>query len=364
MASNIIQIEYTEMESISREFAAQAERAEQIIENLEKHVQDLRGEWEGFGGQAFFDEFDTDIAPAFRRLSAALNGASTLSDQISATLRQVEEDSAGQIAAIDGNQPTNGGGGHPTAAGQPSGVNSPGFPGYLTPSADGVPSGGSGAETDTTHPGTGAFGLPGDFASQFNTSALISFQADTDGVDSEDGFEGGIELEFGDDGSSSVGRGPFGIFRDWEFFDDAVVKPGDPDNPANVNALGGRGGFGLGFGEDGFSLGPYGEVYLLDWQGDSVLAGDDDFGWTVDHGVRVGTLDGFAGYQDGNIGWSAGANLISVPLGTGVNVAGHNVGVEVEPGLKLELGGDIGRRGVNVKLPFISFGVSFGDAKD
>ena len=46
----------------------------------------------------------------------------------------------------------------------------------------------------------------------------------------------------------------------------------------------------------------------------------------------------------------------------GVNVAGVNVGVKGEIGLKAELGFKIGKE-TEIKLPFITIGFSFGGAK-
>ena len=70
-----------------------------------------------------------------------------------------------------------------------------------------------------------------------------------------------------------------------------------------------------------------------------------------------------AGLKDGSLQASAGVNLASVKGELGANVAGINVGVNAEVGLKAEFGFKIGRK-VEVKLPFISFGFSIGGAKD
>ena len=92
------------------------------------------------------------------------------------------------------------------------------------------------------------------------------------------------------------------------------------------------------------------------------MVGDKDLGWTG--GVDVKVLQGkaFAGYYDGSVGAEAGVNLASIKGETGVNIAGANVGVNAEIGLKLELGLSIGKN-TKVKLGPISFGISFGGAK-
>ena len=46
-----------------------------------------------------------------------------------------------------------------------------------------------------------------------------------------------------------------------------------------------------------------------------------------------------------------------------MNVAGYNVGVSGEIGLKAEAGFQIGKDGVEIKLPLFSFGINFGKAK-
>jgi hypothetical protein len=103
-------------------------------------------------------------------------------------------------------------------------------------------------------------------------------------------------------------------------------------------------------------------VYAARVKVEGAMVGDKDLGWTG--GAEVKALQGkaFAGYQDGSVGLEAGVNLVSGKLETGVNVAGVNVGVNAEIGLKLELGLSVGKN-TKVKLGPISFGISFGGAK-
>jgi hypothetical protein len=114
--------------------------------------------------------------------------------------------------------------------------------------------------------------------------------------------------------------------------------------------------------DDGFVVGAYGNAYAAKASVLGVL-GDKDLGLTGKGELTAGEFEGFAGYKDGNIGATIGVNVISAELEAGANIAGVNVGIKGEVGLKAELGFKIGADGIEAKFPLFSVGLSFGGAK-
>jgi hypothetical protein len=114
--------------------------------------------------------------------------------------------------------------------------------------------------------------------------------------------------------------------------------------------------------DDSFVVGAYGNAYAAKASVLGVL-GDKDLGLTGKGELTAGEVEAFVGYKDGNFGATVGFKAISAEGEVGANIAGVNVGVKGEIGLKAELGFKVGIDEVEVKLPFVSFGLSFGGAK-
>ncbi|HEY1388200.1 MAG TPA: hypothetical protein VGF38_06610 [Ktedonobacterales bacterium] len=107
--------------------------------------------------------------------------------------------------------------------------------------------------------------------------------------------------------------------------------------------------------------GVFGEFAAVEGYDETVI-GSKQFGYTDETTTKALAGEGFAGFEDGNLGAHVGVDLVSVERQVGVNVAGVNVGLDGEIGLKAELGFQIGKK-TEVKLPFISFGFAIGGAK-
>jgi hypothetical protein len=120
---------------------------------------------------------------------------------------------------------------------------------------------------------------------------------------------------------------------------------------------------GLVFGMEkkGLNLGPYAEGYIARGDVDGVL-GNDRLGLTGGVGVTAVSAEGFLGWRHTSFGGSVGVKLAAVDGKVGVNVAGWNVNLIGEAGLKAEFGFTIGAE-TQVKLPFLSLGFSFGRAE-
>jgi hypothetical protein len=145
------------------------------------------------------------------------------------------------------------------------------------------------------------------------------------------------------------------------FWKDSLV---DEDfGTTNVKAIGGETSLGFGVTESGkFFVGAFGDVYLAKIT-DTKVIGDQDLGFTDETEIEVLSAEGFAGYKDEKIGFKVGVNVISAEREIGMNIAGYNVGVSGEIGLKWEWGFEFGSKGAEVSFPFASIGLSFGGAK-
>jgi hypothetical protein len=91
---------------------------------------------------------------------------------------------------------------------------------------------------------------------------------------------------------------------------------------------------------------------------DTSVYGSKRFGLTDETTTKVGSVD----LAVGSDGVHADVDAFSVEKELGINIAGHNVGVYGEGGLKEGWGLSF-KHGIDVNLPFVSFGIEFGAAK-
>ncbi len=118
----------------------------------------------------------------------------------------------------------------------------------------------------------------------------------------------------------------------------------------------------LGFGEDGFTAGAYGEVSSIEATAVGVVGGSA-LGLAAAGTVAGPKAEGFIGIKDNTLGVSIGGSLASAEAEVGLNVAGANVGVTGGVSLGFELGFKIGKD-TEVKLGPFKVGLSFGTAKE
>ena len=313
MPSPKVRSDYEQLAAIAQQFQQQSERSNQTLQALRQNMNTLQsGDWIGKGATAFYQEMDSAIVPSMQRLVAALNRASISTRQIAQLMKQAEMEAAG-VLRYDGN--TNG-----ANSGSGTGASDGGVQG------DSGSGGGAGGGNGSSAGGSG--GKLGDVKVRVKVEQGSSKR------------EIGVDLAAG-----------------------AVAKGEALDGVAKGELLGGSAGFKFGQDKDGkFMAGAAAEVYAARGKLEGTMVGDKDLGWTGGVEAKALSAKGFAGIKDGSIGAEVGVNLISAKAETGANIAGYNVGVSGEIGLKLELGLSIGKR-TNVKLGPISFGFSFGDAK-
>jgi WXG100 family type VII secretion target len=344
MSTNIIQSEYDTLDSIAARFGQQFEVNSALYSQVERSFLTLSQEgWEGRGSAAFASEMQSEVLPALQRLNHALSEAQSVTLQVRDVLQEAEEEAARLFGGngapggpIDPNSITP----QPNAVAPPSSViQAPGLFGAA----------GFGATALGIRAGTAALGW---LAEHGKFSVGIPFlKKDLNGNWK---FTPNPEFSAGYTIADSV----FGNKHE-----DTWAAGGlSGSHKEKWSALGGELGIGASFDKDGLSAGLSGEFYTAKA---SVLGvvGDKNLGLTAGGEIEVASAEGFIGIKDNNIGASIGANLISVEGEVGTNIAGVNVGLTGEVGLKAELGFEIGAGGFEMKLPFASFGISFGGAK-
>lgn len=305
MAADLIQVQYEDLNKIALQFGRSAAETEQTFQRLHRQMATLQnGGWTGRGATAFYREMDSEVLPAVKRLHEALRTAQTTTQQVSRDYRQAEEEAARVFR-----------GGAAVGVGIGAGAVLPGV----------------------GHTGSIGGSLWDKFT--FDNKRNI-FELDfKKGPGERANFDLGMNFRYG-------------------IHDKALI--GDPTKDG-FSVLGGSAGAEAGFGQKGFNLGISGEAYALQGKLDGIT-GTDSLGLS---GGVAGTVlkgEGFAGIKNNSVGASIGGTLVSVEGEAGVNVAGANVSVTGEIGLKAEAGIQIGQE-TKVKLPFVTIGLVLGRAK-
>jgi hypothetical protein len=127
---------------------------------------------------------------------------------------------------------------------------------------------------------------------------------------------------------------------------------------AKAKALKGEIGLGADFKEG--AVGAYAKGTLFT-AGASGVIGSTDLGLGAGAEVTAGEAEAFVGFKDGNVGAKIGGTLVSAEGTVGMNVAGWNVGLSGEVGVKFELGIEAGKE-TKVHLGPVSIGLNIGEA--
>jgi WXG100 family type VII secretion target len=319
MSADVVQGNYEQLQQVATRFQRQSEQVAQMEAQLRRSMQKLESSWEGRGSQAFAREMSSVTMPGVVRLKTALNQANTITAKIANTLKQAEEEAAALFK------------------GQGSG---------------GAPGGGSSGGAPGTGGGTGG------------TSGAPGNGGGTGGGQTEepkgilDYLKSKVTIFGGDQGE----KGKFTPELGFKLGAEGALW-GDPSKNG-FSAGGGEGGIGFGLNDKGGYVGAYLEGYVVQGKLEGTYLGDKQFGGTAGVSGKLLSGEGFIGYKDGQLGAKIGGSLASAQGDLGVNVAGYNVGVTGEIGLKAEAGFEFGKKGVKISLPLFSIGISFGKAKD
>ncbi len=321
MGADIVQAKYDELEMIAARFGQWADCNADMDGRVRQGVEKLRqGDWIGKGSAAFFKEIDAEVLPALNRLTLALQQSQSVVNEIIFILREAEEEAAAPFR---------------NGEGAPFGSQSTLFalPGSF-------PAGDSSA-SPTIHP------IPTPPAGEGSIwqLRLKGNIWEYDALHKPGKFDPGLKLTVGLKESSI-----------W----------GSPKEDS-LAAVGGYAEAGVKVNKEGVLIGAGGEFYAVKGEWDTALVGNKEYGLTGGFGFKGLSAEGMGGIQFDDkgkgLGASIGLNAISIEGSAGANVAGVNVSVKGEVGLKAELGLRIGQK-TEVKLPFVTFGFEFKGGVD
>lgn len=96
MPTIVIKIIYDDMEKVSKIFNQQQNQIAQVNKKLKSAQEQLEGgkDWIGHGATQFYNEMNSDIMPAMKRLEQAMGQASQISKKIHGIMKQAEDESA------------------------------------------------------------------------------------------------------------------------------------------------------------------------------------------------------------------------------------------------------------------------------
>lgn len=95
MANTLFQLNYDELGSITKNFKDQGEDMAQLHSTTRQRVRDLHKEWIGEAADEFFDEMETELLPALKRLSQALFYSQDVTNEIMKIIEDADEETAG-----------------------------------------------------------------------------------------------------------------------------------------------------------------------------------------------------------------------------------------------------------------------------
>jgi len=174
MSASKVRVDYDALQEIANIFDQHSSNSRRVTQQLQRRMETLQnGDWIGTGATAFYQEMNSDVLPAMRRLAAALETANRIIRQSSQIMREAEDEASrvfniqptpfvigtfgnlgNTVNESDGGSSSSGnasgGNTSPTSSGANSGIGASGSAGA---------SGGAGAsESAGTSGGTGASG--------------------------------------------------------------------------------------------------------------------------------------------------------------------------------------------------------------
>lgn len=132
MAASRVRGDYQSLAQISQAFDREAENTRRTLQSLQKQMGVLEsGDWISKGATAFYQEMNSAVLPAMKKLASALDTASQTTKKISQIVKRAEDDSAalfkavlvgGAVGAAAGGQSSGAGAGGSGAAGSTGGT--------------------------------------------------------------------------------------------------------------------------------------------------------------------------------------------------------------------------------------------------
>ncbi len=95
-------VDYEQLREFAKKFANEGEILAQLTSQIRQSVHNLKGEWIGAGSDAFFDEMETELLPALKRLHEAMTFSGATVNNISKIYRTAEEEGSNFVKNYDG----------------------------------------------------------------------------------------------------------------------------------------------------------------------------------------------------------------------------------------------------------------------
>lgn len=333
MPASVVKADYEQLQQIAAQFEQEADQIRQQASEIKAQIETLRGgDWEGIGADLFYREMDDAVLPSFTRLSQAMTAANRTTLQILRQMQQAEDESAQLLLMRGGGGQARGGLGQPTSGGG----GSPNSGNSRLRNIEVLPMSTSDQPVNpTTSPNKGPTGIP--FVDAIINDLVKDFE---------------FKTKFGEDNQYGVDLKKNPLFKKSFWGGLGEIELGSL-----------TGGIGL-INQDGkWILGPTGEISGATVKVEGTVYGDKNFGPTNGIEVKILKLEGLLGYKDGKLGSGYEANLASVKIMGGQNIAGWNVGMSLEAGWKLGAGGYLGKDS-SLKLGPFSLGFTISDAKN
>jgi WXG100 family type VII secretion target len=88
-----VRSDYDQLKTIAGSWRSQEEAVKQTSQKLKTVIDQLNGgqDWVGLGAKAFYQEMDSEVMPAMKRLESAMGEAGRVTDQIAQKYREAED---------------------------------------------------------------------------------------------------------------------------------------------------------------------------------------------------------------------------------------------------------------------------------
>jgi WXG100 family type VII secretion target len=101
MMAQFFRLDYDMIKKIMGSFKGREAATQQSIQKLSKVIEQLRGgDWIGEGATAFFNEMDSEVMPAMKRLQNAMTEGDRVSKEIERLQRETENSISSFFTAI------------------------------------------------------------------------------------------------------------------------------------------------------------------------------------------------------------------------------------------------------------------------
>lgn len=88
-----VEADYDQLDNIANQFGNQGDVLQQMLAKVQSAMEALtEGGWEGRGSDAFYQEMEGEVLPASQRLQQAMEEAQRVTQYISQTMQQAEDD--------------------------------------------------------------------------------------------------------------------------------------------------------------------------------------------------------------------------------------------------------------------------------